>query len=87
MNAESSNVMEITMFDRNVITVPVSNFHEKLLIYRCICFSYGSDPVQSSVVLIHQGGKTKNEFLIEFSCVAALNRCWYLLHQHMMLLP
>ena len=46
--------------NRNIITVLVSNFQEKLLVYLCIC-SILFKPKSSTIVggLTHQGGKIK----------------------------
>ena len=39
---ESDDSLRITSVEVEVITVPVSYFHEKLLVYWCICFRKGN---------------------------------------------
>ena len=75
MDGESDNLVKIIVFDgktvaqatkficinRNIITVPFSYFHEKMLINRCI---------RSNTIfggLIYQGGKTKYEGVYKMS--------------------
>ena len=82
-NCSTSHIISIPWticINRNVITVPVSYFHEKLLVYWCICSIFFRCTKSSTIFrgLIHQGGEMKYEGvskMSESSMLEAVKNC------------